>query len=336
MNQTDILAEDFAGIFFKHWYCENGIPLEFISDRDKLFISQFWRHLTKLAGIKLGMSTPFHPETNGSSERINKTVNQCLRYHVMRNQMGWVWALPCIRFMIMNTVNKSTGFSPFQLRMGCSPRLIPPITQASREQVVLGGMDAMRLLDQISVDVVEAKDNLMLTKVFQADHAHRRHGSEDEYKTDDLVMLSTANRRKDYVSKGSGQSAKLFLQQDWPYWVVKDFPQMSTYRLDIPNAPPNFCFTFHVSQLKRHVSNDRVLDLFPGQELPCNGLVVLESGEEEHVIERILDKRRQGRGWQYLVRWKGYGPGDDEWLPRWALEETIALGERLRRGGGGV
>ena len=194
-------------------------------------------------------------------------------------------------------------------------------------------MDVLKLIDQINTDVVEAKDNLMLAKVFQADHANRKRGPEDVYKVNDLVMLSTANRRKEYASTGSGHSAKLFPHQDGPYCVVEAFPQTSTYRLDVPNAPPNFCFTFHVSQLKRYMQNDR--ELFPGQEFPRDGPVVLEDGQEEHVIERILDERRHGRGWQYLVWWKGYGPGDDEWLPRREVEETIALDEWLRREGGG-
>lgn len=74
------------------------------------------RRLSKITGVKLGMSTAFHPETDGASERTNKIVNQCLRYHVTRNQTGWVRALPRVRFAIMNTVSKSTGFSPFQFR----------------------------------------------------------------------------------------------------------------------------------------------------------------------------------------------------------------------------
>ena len=74
----DISAEDFAQLFFNHWYCKNGLPLKIISDRDKLFISIFWRTLTKISGIKLGMSTAFHPETDGASKCTNKTVNQCL------------------------------------------------------------------------------------------------------------------------------------------------------------------------------------------------------------------------------------------------------------------
>ena len=71
---------------------------------------------------------------------------------------------------------------------------------------------------------------------------------------------------------------------------------------------------FHTLQLKCYMPNDQTL--FPGQEFPHDGLVLLEKRREEHVIERIIDERKRGRGVQYLVQWKGYGPGDDEWLPR--------------------
>ena len=74
-SRTDISAKDFVDVFFDHW---NGLPLEIILDRDKLFISRFWKRLTQVAGVKLGMSTAFHPETDGASERTNKTVNKCL------------------------------------------------------------------------------------------------------------------------------------------------------------------------------------------------------------------------------------------------------------------
>lgn len=66
----------------------------------------------------------------------------------------------------------------------------------------------------------------------------------------------------------------------------KAFPDTSTYQLDVPNAPANFCFTFHASQLKRYVENDR--EHFLGQELTRDGPIVLAmaDGSEEHVIDR--------------------------------------------------
>jgi len=314
LTYMDISAEDFTQLFFDHCFCENGLPLKLISDRDKLFVSHFWKQLTKVTGVKLGMSTAFHPETDGASEHMNKTVNQCLRYHVMRNQKGWAWALPHIQFTIMNTINKSAGFSPFQLNIEWSPWLIPPITPVIWVKVAV---DTVRLVNQIHSNVTEAKDNLMLAKVFQADQANRKRGLEDTYSVNNLIMLSTANQRKKYASTGSGHSTKLFPRHDNPYRITKAFPQTPTYQLNIPNTPPNFCFTFHTSQLKHFVPNN--WDLFPGQKLPWDGLVVLPSRQEEHVIKRILDERRWGREWQYLVQWKGYGPGDNKWMLRWEV-----------------
>jgi len=125
------------------------------------------------------------------------------------------------------------------------------------------------LIEQINMDVAEAKDNLMLAKIFQADQANRKRRPEDVYKVDDLVLLSTANRRKEYAATGSGRSAKFFPRRDGPYRVVEAFPQTLMYRLEVPNAPPNFCFTFHMSQLKRYVPNNQTL--FPRREFPRDG-----------------------------------------------------------------
>ena len=137
-TQKNITAEQLAVLFFDHWYCENGLPKEIICDRDKLFVSKFWNHLMLLTGIKAKMSSAYHPQTDGVSERTNKTVEQCLRFQIERNQKNWKHPLPRIRFQMMNMVNKSTKFTPFQLRFGNSPQLlqalIKPRIGASVEQ----------------------------------------------------------------------------------------------------------------------------------------------------------------------------------------------------------
>ena len=129
----DMMAKEFAQLFFNKWYCENGLLLEIVSDRDWLFLSCFWAALHKCAGIKLKMSSTYHPETDGSSECTNKTVNQLLRYYVDHEQKDWVGRLPRVRFCIMNTVNASTGYSPFQLQQGFSSQLISPLAARANE-----------------------------------------------------------------------------------------------------------------------------------------------------------------------------------------------------------
>lgn len=92
--RTNLTAAECAQLFFDHWYCENGLPDNIVSDCDHLFVSKFWEALRTLSGVRLRMSTSYHPQSNGSSERSNKTVIQMLHYHVEHNQKGWKRALP--------------------------------------------------------------------------------------------------------------------------------------------------------------------------------------------------------------------------------------------------
>lgn len=88
-TRTDIMVEELAVIFFDEWYCENGLPDDIVCNRDKLFILCFWQVLHKVTRVKLKMLTAYHPETDGLSKHSNKTINQCLCYHVKWNQLGW-------------------------------------------------------------------------------------------------------------------------------------------------------------------------------------------------------------------------------------------------------
>ena len=65
---TNLTAKQLAHLFFKEWYCENGLPLYIVLDRNKLFVSRFWKALHRLTGISLKMSSTYHPETDSSSE----------------------------------------------------------------------------------------------------------------------------------------------------------------------------------------------------------------------------------------------------------------------------
>jgi hypothetical protein len=307
-------------LFFVHWFCENGLLLEIVSDRDKLFVSHFWRGLHKLTGVKLKMSSAYHLETDGSSERSNKTIVQALRYHVERNQKGWARALPAIRFHIMNTVNSSTGYTPFHLRMGRSPRLIPPLCGA-----VLGGMDEKKALDALSAlesNLLSAKDNLIKAKLAQASQANKDRGQDLVLNVGDRVLLNTEHRRREYMQKKDGRVAKLMPRFDGPYTVTAINKNASTVTLDMPNSP-NIYHTFHTSQVKPFTDNDS--DLFPSREQQRPGLVISEDGQEDWAVDKIIDQRCVGRGYQYLVQYRGYSPDPARWKSGSELKGSDAL-----------
>jgi hypothetical protein len=259
-KRTTLTAPELAILFFNHWYCENGLPVEIISDQNKLFTSKFWEALHTITGVKLKMSTLYHPQTDGTSERTNKTVVQSICYHVERNQKGWVKSLPRIRFGMMNTVNTSTGFSGFQLKLGRSLRVIPLIVpdrlpETTRESTE--AFDMIKLIETVENDVAEAKDNLLQSKALQAVNTNRHHGREDKYDIDDKVMLSTMHRRGEYKRKGQDRVAKFFPRFDGPYEVIDAFPEKSNYTLNIPSS--KLFNMFHASELKRYHENDATL-----------------------------------------------------------------------------
>lgn len=295
-------ARDIANLFFDNWFCENGLPDEIISDRDILFMSRFWKHLHELTGVKLKMSTVFHPETDGSSERTNKTLNQCLRFHVDSKQRGWVKALPRIRFAMMNTVNASTGFSGFQLRLGYAPRLIPPIVKESTDS----DETPLQLIERINRDVKAAADNLFESKILQAHQANKHRESDFDIKVGDKVWLSTENRRKEYTRNGDKIVLKLMPKFDGPYTVTAVDAEHSTVTLDIP-GPLNKCRVFHTSLIKRFADKEIILD-----DADFDPVSLYKDKEN---IEKIIERHKHGKGWRYLVKWKHFPDSYNTWVP---------------------
>ncbi|KAJ3474501.1 hypothetical protein NLI96_g12422 [Meripilus lineatus] len=274
------------------------------------------------------MSSSYHPQTDGSSERTNKTVIQALQFHVSRHQKDWVRSLPKVRFDIMSSVNASTGLAPFQLHIGCLPRLIPPLLQTTTPDSPDDPIArASALLESFSVDTHTAHDNLTTAKIAQAMAAAPHRGKELRYEVNDLVMLSTMHRRRDYIRKGNKRVAKFMVRYDGPYKVLRMYPDASVYTLDLPSTMRIFP-TFHASLLKPFKPNDD--SLFPGRAHPKLGPIITENGEEEWEVEEIIDRRRRSVGYQYLVRWKGWGPDTDSWLPGREVEELAALDRFLK------
>ena len=109
---------------------------------------------------------------------------------------------------------------------------------------------------------------------------------------------------------------------DGPFEITKAYPESSSYQILLPLSSKIFP-TFHISQLRKHLPNDNTL--FPKRAFAAPGPIVTADGSTEYFVEKILDKRARGRGHQYLVRWLGYRPEHDLWLPTSELVDTEAL-----------
>jgi hypothetical protein len=268
-TQIDITVEDLALLFFSHWYCENGLLKDLISDHNKLFLSKFWAELHKLTGVKLKLSLPYHPKTDEASERLNKTINQCIYYHVHRDQKGWVQALPRIRFDMMNSINASTGFSNFQIHLSRSLYLIQaPFIPNSLAPIMTETDEAQhtqKLIVNLQTDVDEVKNNLLQAKVFQTFYANQHRSPKLPFKIRSEVMLSTLHCRQKFKKKGEKWAAKFFPCYDSLYHIIDTHTASSNYTLELSNSPNTYS-TYHDSELKPFLPNNT--SLFPSHELP--------------------------------------------------------------------
>ena len=174
------------------------------------------------------MSTAYHPQTDGTSEWTNKTINQAIRYHVSRNQSGWVHALPRIQFHLMNTINSSTGFSGFQLMNGLLPRIVLPLIVTPSTSPSDPLHNAKALLLQLEDDVNAANDNLLLTKITQSAQKIKHRSTEIRYEVGDQVILSTFLCWREYPP-GQNRVAKFMPWFDGPFMVF--LPALCTQSL---------------------------------------------------------------------------------------------------------
>ena len=139
-----------------------------MSDRDTKFNSMFWRELSNSLGQKLLMSTAYHPQTDGASERGIQTMSQILRAVVNNYQTNWVEQLPVVEFTMNSSVNLLTGHAPFEANYGWLPRLIQGMDyKPSREGV-------SQIIENIKDVLDKTHDKLVTQRVRQATQANKR------------------------------------------------------------------------------------------------------------------------------------------------------------------
>ena len=116
-------APDVAALFLQHVIRVHGLPETLISDRDPIFTSHFWGRLIELLGIRANKSTPFHPETDGQTERLNSVLEHHLRIYCDYQQTDWANLLPLAEFSYNNSRHSGTTLSPFFANYGFHPRM---------------------------------------------------------------------------------------------------------------------------------------------------------------------------------------------------------------------
>ncbi|XP_020406471.1 uncharacterized protein, partial [Zea mays] len=123
-NKSDD-ASHVANLFFREIVRLHGVPKTIVSDRDVKFVSYFWKTLWAKLGTKLLFSTTCHPQTDGQTEVVNRTLSMLLRTMVKKNLKDWEECLPHVEFAYNRTVHSTTNLCPFEIVYGFKP--IAPI-----------------------------------------------------------------------------------------------------------------------------------------------------------------------------------------------------------------
>ena len=310
----NVTAPQVARLFIKEIYCRYGMPLVITSDRDTKFTSEYWRTVFKILGTTLHMSTAFHPQTDGQTERANRTMAEMLRAYVHPRQDDWEEYLPLVEFAYNNSRQASTKHTPFFLNYGRHP--LTPINQALRVETNMPAVEEW--LEQLKHAQEEATSNIKKAQEQMVNQANKKR-RQVVFEVGDLVLL----RRKN-LNLPEKLSKKFASPYIGPYKILEKKSDV-VYKLDLEGLLKRVHPVFHVSLLKPYVKppERRLKNRRPGP--------IIEGDDPEWEVESILKSKIRYGTQQYLVRYKGWGPEADKWLKKWQLDNCKAVLRKFER-----
>ncbi|KAE8205032.1 hypothetical protein CF327_g7674, partial [Tilletia walkeri] len=274
----------------------HGVPDSIVSDRDPRFKSSFWQSLMKLLGVKLNISSAYHAQTDGQTERTNRTLEHILRPYCSYRQDNWDELLPMAEFAVNNAPSATTGVSPFQAKYGRHPRT--PSTLG----ISVPAPASVTLAEDLHALHQEMHDRIVKAQAHQKDHADKRR-MDLEFNIGDLVLLSTEHIKTTRPSK------KLDFRRAGPFKILSKVGKVS-YKLDLPSSMSGLHPVFHISLLEPYHDPASGSSLPRAPAPPPPDII---NDQPEYEVEAILSKRTYRRQLQYLVKWVGYPLYDATW-----------------------
>ena len=122
-THNTITSAELAKLFVIHVFSKHRVPSHVTSDRGSEFVSSFFRTLGKALNMKLHFTSSYHPEDDGQTECTNQTLKQYLQIYCNYQHSNWSDLLPLAKFAFNNTLNTTTGVSPFFANKGYNPNL---------------------------------------------------------------------------------------------------------------------------------------------------------------------------------------------------------------------
>jgi Integrase core domain/Chromo (CHRromatin Organisation MOdifier) domain len=300
-------AEDLADLFLEHVWKIHGLPDDIVSDRGPQFASRFWQRLCQHLRISPNLSTAFHPQTDGPTERVNGIMEQYLRAYVNYQQDNWPSLLPLAEFAGNNHPSETTGVSPFFANNGFDPRFDYDLdcpAKSSPEQ--LHAHDTASYFSELH-EFLRAE--MLRSQHRYQEGADRHRATAPRFAVGDLVWLRSPNIRTERPSR------KLDYRRLGPF-PIRRVISSHAYELELPismRVHP----VFSVSLL-----DPAAADPLPGQQNspPPPGIM---NDVPEYEIEEIQDSKLVLGTLKYLVKWLVYDA--PTWEPATKISQAAAI-----------
>lgn len=293
-----ITAKSLSLEFFEQIYKLHGLPETIVSDRDSLFLSEFWQNLFKLSGTRLNLSTSYHPQSDGSTERVNQCVEQYLRSMTSEVPKNWSNWLAAAEWWYNTTFHTALKATPYQIVYGTKPR---HLAWQERTHTNIHSLETM--LAEKQSQWTRLKELLECAQAKMKAYADAKR-SERQFQKGDWVYLKLQPYRQ--VTVAIRKSLKLAAKFYGPYEIV-DKIGLVAYKLALPETSKVHP-VFHVSQLKKAIGQSKVQ-----QQLPQ----VTDQGTFDLAPLRQLDSRQILRDhkvvYQKLIQWRGCSVDEATW-----------------------
>lgn len=298
---TKTSAEDTADLYLHHVWKRFGLPKRSISDRGPQFAAKVTQELCRKLDIKQNLSTAYHPQTDGETERVNQELEQYLRAFCNYRQNDWSDLLTTAEFAHNIRHHSAINQSPFNALMGYAPRVVdissPSSSLPSVEQ-------RLQRLHQIRSEIhASSRISAETTRNLASEKGYK------PYNQGDQVWLEGKNITTTHPT------AKLAPKRHGPFEIM-DVLGPVTFKLQLPKSW-KIHPVFHASLLTPFVQTS---EHGPAYAQPPPDII---NEEEEYEIEAVVNSRhnRQGK-LEYLVKWEGYPDSENQWKRPFDLDHA--------------